>query len=162
MLWTIQDKDNATVSSQVDQSSDHGYEFRFLNQTNFIPFADSYIRNLTILVSLAKKLYPHAKIFLQHIIPPEAQGARLIGSKTVQIMNTLVTKAANKSNVQVFAFDKFIRNIHISPNDTVNTYGGYEGTILRRIDGLHPTDIVNRNFINLMLNIARYLGQLTL
>ena len=28
---------------------------------------------------------------------------------------------------------------------------------LRKSDGLHPTDVVNRNFVNLLLNIARHL-----
>ena len=155
MLWTIQDLDNAT--------NDHGYELYFLNQTNFLPFAESYIQNITILVSLAKKLYPHSKIFLQHLIPPEYQNDRLIGASTVKIMNGLVSKAASRSNIQVFAFDRFVRNMHISPNETAKAYDGdeddgYKGTILRKSDGLHPTDVVNRNFMNLLLNIARFLS----
>ena len=163
MLWTLQDMDFANKSSNIDQGDDHGYQFYFVNQTNFMPFAESYVRNITILVSLAKKLYPRAKIFLQLMIPPENQNRRLIGSNTVKIMNNLVTKAANRSGIQVFAFDKFVKNMHISPNETMkenDNWGnddGYKETVLRKSDGLHPTDIVNRNFVNLLLNIARHL-----
>ena len=163
MLWTLQDMDFTNKPSNIDQDDDHGYQFFFINQTNFVPFAESYVRNITILVSLAKKLYPRAKIFLQHVIPPENQNGRLIGSSTVKIMNDLVTKAANRSKVQVFAFDKFVKNMHISPNETMkeNDGGGeddgYKETVLRKSDGLHPTDVVNRNFVNLLLNIARHL-----
>ena len=51
MLWSLQDMDFANKPSNIDQDDDHGYQFFFINQTNFVPFAESYVRNITILVS---------------------------------------------------------------------------------------------------------------
>lgn len=139
---------NAELWTIVNYSEDYFYQ----ENRNLLPFAFEYMRNMTVLISEIKLLYPNAVIFIQKNYVPQRDNFR-INHKSVAYLNSLI--------------DMIAANHGICTADLNNMASFYPGRTrmsrsssrhrlfnITEADGFHPNLVIRTGVINLMLNIA--------
>jgi len=139
---------NAELWTIVNYSEDFFYQ----ENRNLLPFAFEYIRNMTVLISEIKLLYPNAAIFIQKNYVPQRDSFR-INRKSVTYLNSLIDIIAANHGLCIADLNN-MASFYPGRTKTSRSSNRYRVFNITEADGFHPNLVIRTGLINLLLNIA--------